>query len=254
MCKAANKDQIKATKMRNAAKMYNWSNKKAVYHSKEAQFLKGKDNYLIGYTRDRGSAQTTAFSVASQARLGLQSAATQYYINKRVDEGDGSATSSRNELLGLLAKNYKQQAAVDQAWGVGIQTDMLAAGRRHRSKVNKLYEKLQLASPPQPPLLEKVPKEDQASKIMSGVGMALKLAPLIAAPFTGGASLKLMGIGGGGGTMGGLMSMLGGGSKSGGGGGGGNLFSSAFLGNTTNLAGLFSPSSNLSNRFILPRD
>ena len=89
--------------MRNAAKMYDWSNKKAVYHSKEAQFLKGKDNYLIGYARDRSSAQQVAFGTASQARLGLQSAATQYYINNRVDEGDGSATAGRNEFLGLLA-------------------------------------------------------------------------------------------------------------------------------------------------------
>ena len=105
MCQDPNKGAADAARMRNARTMYEWGNKKASYHSKEATGKTFADAAVIGFSRTRGAGQENAMRMAGEGRIRKAALAAEYATQQRVDEGGGSRTAGRNQFLSLLAKN-----------------------------------------------------------------------------------------------------------------------------------------------------
>ena len=200
MCQDPNKGAADAARMRNARTMYEWGNKKASYHSKEATGKTFADAAVIGFSRTRGAGQENAMRMAGEGRIRKAALAAEYATQQRVDEGGGSRTAGRNQFLSLLAKNSAIERAVNESWGIGMQKNELAGRRQLQGYRNKIQEKYG-GPPPVQPLFEPVPGPDRMGQIMDGIGKVTKIASVVAAPMTGGASLGISGLGKGAGSF-----------------------------------------------------
>ena len=173
--------------------MYEYGQERAAFHNKETRYQHGVDNAVIGFSRTVGDATANAFQIAGKARQAKAAAERSYATSQRVDEGGGARNAGRNQYLALLDKHREAEYAVDQAWGVGMDRAEIGARRQLSNKFNKLEEALGI--PKSPPLMEPIPGKDRFGQIMQGVQMATQIAKIGAAPFTGGASLGIPGIG-----------------------------------------------------------
>ena len=193
VCQDPNAGARRAAKYRNAATLYKWNNEKANYHNKETRYLKGGNIATIGHSRAISDATENAFRLAGQGRQQKAAIYKQWATGQRVDEGGGSRTAGRNQYLQLLDKHASIEYSIDEAWGLGMQKAQLGADRQLRNAWNKLDTALGI--PKSPPMLEPVPPVDKMGQLMDGIQKGIKIASVAAAPFTGGASLGIGGIG-----------------------------------------------------------
>ena len=180
-------------KFENAATLYKWNNEKANYHNKETRYLKGGNLANIGRSRAIGHATENAFRLAGQGRKQKAEIYKQFATGQRVDEGGGSRTAGRNQYLQLLDKHASIEFQIDEAWGLGMQKAQLGADRQLKNQWNRLDEALGI--PKSPPMLQPIPPVDKMGQLMDGIQKGIKVASVVAAPFTGGASLGISGLG-----------------------------------------------------------
>ena len=169
-------------------------NSSALFYSKGAQFKKGNDAAVVGYSRDVSDATAAALDFAGKARL---SKAIGYAAHQQADSRLGgkdalnqSRTAGRNQFLAMAQKNHQLEYAVDQTFGLGMQNAQRAAGRVLQSNRDKLLAARGVA-PLQGP---RIPMPKRSTDWAGGFSKLLKIGAVVAAPFTGGASLKLLGI------------------------------------------------------------
>jgi len=194
VCQDPNKQARDAAKFRNSAKMYKWGQETAMYHNKETRYLSGGDAAVVGFSRTVSDATEQAFRLAGQGRKQKAEIYKQWTTGQKVDEGGGSTKSNRNQYLQLLDKHASIEYSIEEAWGIGMQKAELGATRQLQNKWNKLDEALGI--PKSPPMLEPLPPVDKMGQLMDGISKGIKIASVAAAPFTGGASLGISGIGG----------------------------------------------------------
>ena len=172
-------------------------NSAALHYSKGAQFKKGNDAAVVGYSRDIGDAQAKALEFAGNARLSKAVGYAKYQQQKgRYSAGkdalNKSRTASRNAFLAMAAQNRQIEYSVDQTFGLGMQNAETAANRTLASNRDKL-----LASKGMRPIKpHRIPMPKGEADIMGTFNKIKTIGAIGAAPFTGGASLKLIGLGG----------------------------------------------------------
>ena len=169
--------------------MYQWGQEKALFHNKETRYLTGSDNAVVGFSRSIGDVKEAAWSAAGQARNKKAEALTAYAKGQYVDEGGGSRTAGRNKYLELLDKHRAIEYSLDEVFGSQMAKATLGAERQLRNKYTKLDE--QLGIPKSPPMLEPIPGVDKFGQFMDGLDKAVKIGKVVAAPFTGGATLGM---------------------------------------------------------------
>ena len=171
-------------------------NSAALHYSKGAQFKKGNDAAVVGYSRDVSDATAAALDFAGKARL---SKAIGYAQNQQADTRlagkdalNQSRTAGRNQFLAMAAQNRQIEYAVDKTLGLGMQNAERAASRVLQSNRNKLIAARGVA-PLQGP---RIPMPKRERDYMGTFNKIKTIGAIGAAPFTGGASLQLLGIGG----------------------------------------------------------
>ena len=171
-------------------------NSAALHYSKGAQFKKGNDAAVVGYSRDVSSAQAKALQFAGNARLSKAIGYADYQRkNTRAAGKDAlnqSRTAGRNAFLAMAAKNQQIEYSIDKTFGLGMQNAELAANRVLSSNRDKLIAARGM-KPLQPP---RIPMPKREADIMGTFNKIKTIGAIGAAPFTGGASLQLIGLGG----------------------------------------------------------
>ena len=169
-------------------------NDKALFHNKESLFKKGSNAAVIGYSRNISDATSKALDFAAGARL-QKSINEAEYKRKMGFTGDAlnrSRTAGRNQFLELANKNRQIEYNVNKTWSLGMDKAELGAERVLAGNRDKLLASKGIA-PQRGPRIS-IPK---SQRDYMGTFNKIKTAgALIAAPFTGGASLSILGIGG----------------------------------------------------------
>ena len=194
MCQDPNKQARQNARAKNAALLRGYRNKANLFHSNEQLKEKGNQEGIVSFTATRGDGQERAYEIAGKAREASVASTVAYAQQQRVDEGGGARNAGRNQFLAMLSKNAQIQNQVTEAWGVGIQKHENKAFRELKGYQRKLDEKYP-GWKPTPPQLVPVPGKDKFGTLMDGINKAKTVGALAAAPFTGGASLSLIGVG-----------------------------------------------------------
>ena len=166
----------------------------STFKSKEAQMKKGNDANVIGRSRNVGDATAKAMAFAGQANLRKAIGYAQYTKSAmgRGSQLDRARRQGRNTYLQLLNQNREIEYAVNQTWDLGMKKSELGANRVFQSNRDKLLAARGFPTQPGP----RVPHPKRVPDYLGTFNKIKTVGAIAAAPFTGGASLTLLGIGG----------------------------------------------------------
>ena len=168
----------------------------AKYHNKGTSLKINRSSNAMGLSRDTSDLYATALHAQNTAWKAKEAIKKQA-LTTTTYAGEGSSNrAGKNVALELLSKQSQLESVVKNGFGRNMVIGQQAALRQFQNKEALAIEKRGL--PPQygPPAFQ-TPR-NELGKAMNIANSVVKIAGLAAAPFTGGASLKLTqsGIGG----------------------------------------------------------
>lgn len=178
--------------------MYKWGNEKALFRNKEAQYSKAMDSLIVGYSAARSDIQEKVNATIKKSFLAKEQAYTAYAQAARGQgmyrTGEaGSRAAGRRQFLALMNKYKDIEYAVHETSTTGQAKGQQNAMKGLKTRGNKFLSQLGVA--PIPPMLQGQIGKDRSGQFMGTLQNLMEIAPIVAAPFTGGASLGIPGIG-----------------------------------------------------------